>query len=411
MGLQIEAFLNRGPIGTARRAVVQPFVDMLEPYRIWQQFGRDDIYPQELKAAILDWQHPSLTGRCKVLGMLKAIGPEAHQAFVDLTGPSALEEFQDNFDPEMGGYRNSNIKRLGAKIPPSIYATEGTVNVARHLANTQDGQPLGYATAVALLGQERVDRVIDFVRQSQDQLGGFHHNPVSITLDKFDLGRPSIWNTERALSVLWNLEQENHGIDLVREFLQACLVTVPTGEVGFRESTIASSSPSSEATMSALNILEMTGDSGWIQEHRSELVSFLKSCWKVDKKGSGGFGHTPGSEPTLLYTNAVLSVLDILGVDVNDLLPDGESRQQLIQLYTQHCKSREQERVLFGFAPGWAPNSHVMRETMYTLKKLAERYQDFRKLYHTIFGDGERVVKGIYAFVRFPQNTREEIGQ
>lgn len=90
--------------------------------------------------------------------------------------------------------------------------------------------------------------------------------------------------------------------------------------------------------------------------------------------------------------------MDVLGADVDDLVPDGNGRQQLIDFYTALTRSREEERLLFGFSPGWAPNSYTMRDTMYTLGSLALRHGDFKKLFVDIYEDTVKVVDGMYAF-------------
>jgi hypothetical protein len=123
----------------------------------------------------------------------------------------------------------------------------------------------------------------------------------------------------------------------------------------------------------------------------------------------GGFSHIPGDKPFLLYTDYVLSSLPFLDTDIKTLLSDSDSRRQLIKLYEEACKSRKEDELLFGFAPGWRPNSYVMKETIYTLKSLAEQFPEFKELYQKIFGDTSKVVKGMYEFA-LTQKEAEWLG-
>lgn len=398
MILRPESLVNRGPIKVIR-GVVQGFGDLLEPHLIFQDFPtRSGIGPQELRDVVLTWRDPSISGRRKVLDMSKAARPEQHPTYVKLHEASALEDFDLNFDPQMGGFRDMRDPIVGELVPPLVYAVENAVNVARHLAGVADGQPLGYANAINIFGSGKTDRLSDFVKNSQDATtGGFHHNPLAASLEV----RPSLWNTDRALNALWNLEAEDPEIlEWAWEYTLASVVQGADG-VGFRESLVEGfEDPKSYSTATAVNILKRLGEVEWIEENRDGVLEFLKACWKEDRKGSGGFRREPHKgKPSLLYTNQVLSAAEVLGITVDDLLPNGaESRNKVIALYERGTKSRRRDAMVFGFGPGWTPNSHVMRDTMVTVKGLAEKNPDFDQLWKTIYGNANKVVAGIHQF-------------
>lgn len=376
--------------------VVTAVRDELEPPLIYHEFPNSVIHPQEFRTEILFWRNgPNVGGGAAFLDMLRETSPEVYLSELGRSREDILNFLGRQHDNQSGGFRQFSGSKESKASPPTVFATDSAVRIMRHLSHVDDNHPLGYANAAGLIGREVVDKIIDFAVKSQDKTGGFHYNPDINTRGE---GRPSLWNTRHAINILWNLGQ-NIDIESIKGFLSSCLAMSSDRTIGFKESTssYSSTAPTSEATYSALKILEILGEKTWISDSREGILAFLRSCWSADKRGLGGFAHQEGGKPTLLNTNEVLSSLAILGAEIDDVVPEGE-RMKLTQFYKRHCQSRLPRILVFGFAPGWRPNVYVMRVTMDTLKQVSEKNPDFTQLYNEIYGDSVRTVDGIYFF-------------
>lgn len=388
-------------------------VDAIEPLLIFHEFGRDGISPPELRSVLLDWHLPIVSGRSAFLDMIHIALPyDRYRQEVSDGEQSTLDELRHNNDPESGGYRDfrgsQKYPRKYRASAPTMYATQHAINLVRHLVGVEEGQQLSYVQVAEVIGEESVDKILQFVRRSKDSSGGFHHNPK---MNETQQGRPSLWNTLHAVGVLWNLDALDGLTDEVKAYVWKCFSEDQReSSMGFRESVdkYASPEPTVNATASALRVLAMVGEGNWIRAHRDEFLTFLRS--RIDVWG-GLFepGQKLPKKPTLLYTNAIISSLDLLEACVPDLLSEAVHRQRVIDLYRHHCKSRYPDKLLFGFAPGWVPNSHIMRETMVTLHALSAKDPEFEALHAGIFGDTQKTLDGIAEFI-VPWKELERIG-
>lgn len=369
MGLKIEAARKEASKAaeTAARVILGEKLAAL-----WGQ----NIHPEELRAVNLAWDKPSISGRRKAFDMMRVISPSFYPEFLAEQSIIAGSEFRENFDEKAGGFCDAR------GYPPSLYATENALGVVGHFGMVSE-----------LLGWKRVRQIVDFVKGSQDKSGGFSHSPDCLK----DGGRASMWNTRLAMSIFSDLGHAKDVAGNVLDFVMECIQVDMQKGTGFKEAP-SEERASTEATVSALSVFEKIGADRWGWMNNKGLAKFFNSCWQDDGKGAGGFGHVPGAEPALLYTNAVLSTLDTLGVDIDALLPDAADRAQLIAFYEQQTESAVKDALMFGFKPRWTPNSHIMRETMMTLAPLAQKHADFAALWNRIYGDTEKVIRGIHPF-------------
>jgi prenyltransferase beta subunit len=338
-------------------------------------------FPDEtFKRKVLYWLTPGVDTTYFAMVTLKKLdklyGGSGYESFISQKKNKIEDFLGKHFDEKTGGMKH-NIEAL-----PTVYGMYCGLTLLKELQGIPALEDrLTYGRAETLLGKKVIDRMIKYLLLCESTEGGFSVSPYR--------NRPTVINTDVALSVLWNLEQKPRDLEKTKRFIWSCkrpyrsafgFVNTPDEDtpcVCLTSYAMRALLFSEAIRKDARNFREMRDnrDQQVISKEDLQTISrFIQLCIEA---GNGGFPKNPGEPPTLFHTDIVLNFISSL----SSQLSIEEIKEKINVLETiRWTKQREHKRGGFGFEPSYLPNVYSTRSGIVILSNLSKLFEDKGKL-------------------------------
>ncbi len=206
------------------------------------------------------------------------------------------------YDEGTGGFKQC------AEAPATVYATEHAIRLLRPLERVSANSFVGYSKAADILGEERLARAVQFIRDSQcPETLGFAESPELLA----NSAGATVISTKQAYIALREVGREHEIQQDIRSYLVGhCLRETEGGGLGFSENAFRKQ-PFVCTTQYALRVLSRI-DKEWVNERLTEFVTFTMSCFVSKDKYCYFKPHPQKKRGTVIHTTLALRGLDIL---------------------------------------------------------------------------------------------------
>ncbi|MGB8657949.1 MAG: prenyltransferase/squalene oxidase repeat-containing protein [Candidatus Zixiibacteriota bacterium] len=343
-------------------------------------------FPDEtFKRRVLYWLTPGIDTTYFAMITLKKLdklyGGTGYDSFVS-EKKNKIEGFlRKHFDETTGGMKH-NIEALSTVY--GIYCGLTLLKELEGIPALEDR--LTYRRAENLLGKNTIDGMARYLLQCESIEGGFSISPYR--------NRPTIIDTDAALSALWNLEQKPRNLENTKRFIWSCKRPYRSafGFVNTPEENVPCVCLTSYAMRALLYSEAIRKDAGNFRVIRDDkdqqvisredlqtISRFIQLCMEA---GNGGFPKNPEEVPTLFHTDIVLNFVSSL----SSQLSIEEIKEKINVLETiRWTKQRESKGGGFSFEPSYLPNVYSTRSGIVILSNLSKLFKDMSKF---IISDG-----------------------
>lgn len=324
---------------------------------------------QDLRDSIPYWGECCLDASHQALSVLwaeKDMDFDQLKRFVEEYGEKVISFVWKHYDDEEGSFRNH------VSAWPSLYATFSAIRMIKYIVGGQKAgsaselqqikdRPLSKEELIAVIGRDRAQKILKFIRNCESESGGFSDAPYE---------KPTIASSDAAIIASWEIEErEEEEFYGTRDFVWNCAGEISPGKVAFRNSPGGGEYCSSftRYAIRALDCMKALDEDSSDFDKVPKIILFLKDC--EDPK-TGGYSWRPGEPPSIVHTNLVFNAFRRLVLQKDFFHEDGIIKPDKLWSFIRAQIDRG-----LGYEKDAAPNIHVAANTALLAARLSGLYR------------------------------------